>query len=102
MIMELPKSFRLDNGDLVQQIGLLAWLHKGDDAKSLYKTITGVRVGHELWHRLSGQDEIEAYRAETIGAIVDYVKKHPKASKDELAKEVAKQLQIFASKIDAM
>lgn len=100
--MELPSSFRLDNGDLVQQIGLLAWLHKGEDAKSLYKIITGIRVGHELWHRLSGQDEIEAYRAETIGAIVDYTKKHPKASKEDLAKMVVIQLQLFASKIDAM
>ena len=47
-------------------MSLLAWLHKGDDAKSLYKTITGMRVGHELWTRLSGQDEVEAYQMKIV------------------------------------
>ncbi|XP_071505354.1 uncharacterized protein [Diadema setosum] len=102
--MELPtsSSFRLNTGDLIQQIGLLAWLNKGDEGKKLYQTIAGFRVGHELWARLSGQDELEAYRAQFIGAVVDYVKKHPKASQDDIAKEVAKQIEIFTRNVENM
>ncbi len=88
--------------DLIQQMAALVWLKKGDDHKQLYETVTGARVAYELYQRMSSERDIETYQAQCILAIVDYVKKHPKASEQELAKEVEKQIELFKFKIDTM
>ncbi len=88
--------------ELIQQMAALLWLKKGDDHKQLYETVTGARVAYELYQRMTGEREIETYQTQCILGIVDYVKKHPKATEDELAREVAKQIELFKYKIDTM
>ena len=41
-------------------------------------------------------------QVQTIMAIVDYVKKNPRASQDEMAKEIEKHVQLFVEKIDSL
>ena len=41
------------------------------------------------------------FQAQCIAAIVEYVKKHPKASEADLAKELTKQIELFKAKIDS-
>ncbi len=74
----------------------------GDDCKELYETVTGTRVAYELYQRLSGQRDLDLYQSQCIAGIVEYVKAHPKASEDELAKEIAKQIQLFQFKVENM
>ncbi|XP_072031620.1 uncharacterized protein [Amphiura filiformis] len=96
------ESWRLDTPDLIQQIALLAYLNKGEEGERFYKLVTAGRVWYEVYRRVSDQDEIEAARAQCILAIAEYVKKNPKASQEEVAKEVGKHIQEFAAKVDAM
>ena len=48
--------------DVFFQIALLAWLKGGDNGKQLLETVTGLKVGRELYNRLSGEALIEQYR----------------------------------------
>lgn len=97
-----PESWRLNTPDLIQNMALQSWMNKDEHGEKFYKLVTGGRVWYEIYRRMSNQDEVEALRAECILAISDYIKKNPKASKEEVTKEVAKHIQIFADKIEAM
>ncbi|XP_071962649.1 uncharacterized protein [Antedon mediterranea] len=96
------EDFRLNTADLIQQLSLLLWLNKKEDESSLYKLVTSLRVWYEMYSRVSSEDEIDACRNETVLNIADYIKKHPNASKEQMTAEIAKQVQAFAQKVDAM
>ncbi|XP_070578929.1 uncharacterized protein [Ptychodera flava] len=95
-------DWRLGTGDLIQQIAVLAWLNKEEDGERFYKAVTTCRVASELWHRLTGEDKMEALRAEAILGITNYIKDHPNASKEQISKEVEKHILIFAAKVEAL
>lgn len=98
-LIDLP-SWRLKNtGDLIQQIAALMWLHKGDEYKQLYTTVTGARVTYELYQRLAVNQNIEMFQNQCILAIVDYITKNPKASEADLTKEVERQVALFKENI---
>ncbi|XP_078675130.1 uncharacterized protein LOC144913013 isoform X1 [Branchiostoma floridae x Branchiostoma belcheri] len=84
------------------KIALLAYLDKSSEGAELLSTVTQARVGYELFQRATGQDQIDKYKKECILAIADYCKKHPNASKEDLQKEVGKQIVIFAARVDAL
>ncbi|XP_022083110.1 uncharacterized protein LOC110975186 [Acanthaster planci] len=95
-------SWRLGTPELIQQIAMLAWLNKAENGEEFFKLVSTARVWYELYQRASHNDEIDAYKAETVLAIANYVKSHPRASRDELTKEIEKQIQAFAAKIEAL
>ncbi|XP_078394082.1 uncharacterized protein LOC144678018 [Cetorhinus maximus] len=89
--------------ELVQQVALLNWLNSEDDAsKQLLKTVTGVRVAHSLFQRLTGQDAIDLYKRQCILGIVAFVKENPRASQSQLNKELEKQVLLFAARVQAL
>lgn len=94
------ESWELPNADLIQQIGDLNWLT--NDNTEFLTGVTMARVGYELYQRVSGERELKALRAETISNIVKYIKANPKASKEEMQKEIAKQIWLFAQKVEKM
>ncbi|XP_064600775.1 uncharacterized protein LOC135466951 [Liolophura sinensis] len=107
----IDSSWGLNNADLLQQnsncsillqIATLGWLQGSDESKKLMENLTQLRVGYELWQRVSGQRELDALRNQTILSICKYVKDHPKATKDVLAKEVARQIQHFAEEVEKL
>ncbi|XP_038076353.1 uncharacterized protein LOC119744488 [Patiria miniata] len=102
MSAQSNESWRMNSPELIQQMALLAWLNKKEDGDSFYKLVSTARVWYELYQRVSHSDEIDAYKAETILAIASYVKTHPRASQDEMAKEIGKQIQTFAAKVEAL
>ena len=51
---------------------------------------------------MSGQREVDALQNRTIAAIAKYVKDHPKASKEELQKAIAKHIFAFANEVDKL
>jgi len=98
-MLDLP-SWKLGTGDLIQQLAMLVWLNKGEEGKDLYKMVTGARVGYEIYNRMSGQRDLEALQQQFIMAVVDYIKKNPKASEDQLAKEIQKQVETFEALVE--
>ncbi|XP_077864722.1 uncharacterized protein LOC100373007 [Saccoglossus kowalevskii] len=80
---------------------MIGWLHKEEDGGKIYKAVTGGRVLYELWNRITGEDKLEVYRTAAISAIVDYIKKNPKASKEEITKVVEQQIIIFAARVES-
>ncbi|GIY31724.1 uncharacterized protein CDAR_47221 [Caerostris darwini] len=88
-----------DRWKLIQRLSLLAYVHRGDDSKDLYKAIIAAKILKSFYDDCTKQDDVEAAKNETILAIAQYVKEHPRASERELQHEVEKQLAIFAEKI---
>lgn len=93
-------SLVLENADLLQQIGLLLWAKTGDSA--LAGRLAALRVGYEVYERLSGEREMEALRSQTILTIAKWIKDHPKASNKEVADEIEQQIALFARKVENM
>ncbi|KAL8622832.1 hypothetical protein ACOMHN_026953 [Nucella lapillus] len=94
------KSWSLNNADLLQQIGTLVWTSTG--SPEITHQLVKLRVGYELYQRLSGERNMEALRNQTILNIAKWIKEHPKASKEEAAKEVGKQITQFAEQVEKM
>ena len=51
---------------------------------------------------MSGAREVDALQNQTIMAICKYIKDHPNAKKEDLQKELARQIFAFANKVDKM
>lgn len=94
------EPWALSNVDLLQQIATLVWTSTGD--QTMIEHLSKLRVGYELYQRLSGEREMEALRKQTIEAIAKWIKEHPKASKDEMQKEISKQITLFAQTVDKL
>lgn len=99
-LLKVDDSWRLGNADLIQEFATLLWVQKGED--DLMKKITSARIINELYQRVSGENEMEALRNETIAKIAKWIKEHPKATKEEITKELSKQITLFAKKVDQM
>lgn len=95
-----PESWALNNVELLQQIGTLLWTSTGDP--QMTQQLAKLRVGYELYQRLSGEREMEALRNLTILNISNWIKDHPKASKEEMSKEIGKQITQFAAQVENM
>jgi len=86
--------------NLLDQISTLVWAHSGDTA--LAEKIAGVRIVADLWSKLSNEREMDALRAATIMNISKYVKDNPRVTKEEMKKEVERQIADFAKKVEQM
>ncbi|XP_042902554.1 uncharacterized protein [Parasteatoda tepidariorum] len=88
-----------DHWKLIQRLALLAYVHRGEDSKDLYKAVIAAKVLKGFYDDIVHNDHIEKAREEAILAISQYVKEHPRASERELQREVEKQIAIFVDKI---
>ena len=68
----------------------------------MVEELAKLRVGYELYQRLSGERDIEALRNQTILSIAKWIKEHPNAPKEEVAKEMGKQIMQFAQLLESM
>ncbi|CAN7999866.1 unnamed protein product [Ixodes hexagonus] len=97
---DLLQQVSADNLELLEQIGLYLSLEKVENAEKFYKTVVGVRLLQHFWKKLSREDEIEAHRNEALLAVADYIKKNPRATEEQILKEIQKQIDIFVAKIE--
>ncbi|XP_045168461.2 uncharacterized protein LOC123531495 [Mercenaria mercenaria] len=93
-------SFSLGNADILQTVAMLQWIQNGDSA--MFEKLSTFRLGYEIYQRMSGEREVDALRTQTIAGIAKYIKDHPKASKEELQKEIAKHIFAFAHKVESL
>ena len=96
----MDESWSLGTAEMLQQIGTLTWAMNDDNSPKMVENLTAMRIGYELYQRLSGQRDVDALRNQTIMAIAKFVKDHPKASKEELTKEISKQIALFAKRLE--
>lgn len=88
-----------DRWKLIQRLALLAYVHKGEESKDLYKAIIAAKILKGIYDDCTNQESVNQAREETILEIVQYVKNHPRASERELQQEVEKQIALFIEKI---
>uniref|UniRef100_A0A0B7AM39 Uncharacterized protein n=1 Tax=Arion vulgaris TaxID=1028688 RepID=A0A0B7AM39_9EUPU len=86
--------------NILEQISLLVWAHTGNS--DMAEKLATVKLAADLWKKLSGNEQMDELRNETILSISKYVKEHPHASQDELSNEIAKQITEFAKKVEMM
>ena len=82
----------------LDQISTLLWAHSGNT--ELAEKVAGVRLASDLWKKLSTETDTDALRNATIMDIANYVKEHPKASKEELAEQIGKRITEFAQRLE--
>merc|ERR1712168_1106937 len=95
---DMALNFRMDSVELLNQIGVLAFINGGEEGKALYNAFVTGRVCYEVYKRLS-VSQADVLRAETVMRISQYVKSHPQASQAQLKAEVEKEIKIFAQKV---
>ena len=57
---------------------------------------------YSLWTQLSGEQEVDALRNQAIASIAKYVQENPKAKKEDLQKEISRQIFDFARKVEKL
>lgn len=93
----------MTDSNLVHQLALLNWLiNDTEESKELLTVVTGIQVAKDVLNHLASQDKIDAYKKECILNIAEYVRKNPRASQQELNKEVTKQVSLFALRVEAL
>jgi len=101
--MSVSDLWRIENtAELLQQIAAYVWVTKGDEHKSLYEKLTGARIAVELYERLSSNSLIDAYKAQCIGNIAEFIKANPRASEAELMSVVEKHVKLFKEQVDSV
>ncbi|KAL6114985.1 uncharacterized protein ACO6RY_05631 [Pungitius sinensis] len=91
------------NAQIFQQVALLRWLSsQTDEDRMILATVTGVQVGRELLNRLTGQDQVDAYKNECILNISEFLRQNPRASQADINAEVEKRVLVFASRVKAL
>lgn len=88
----------LITNEMLEQISVLIWARTGNT--QLAELLAAAKLAGQLYERFSGQNEVDALQSQVILKISKYVKDHPKASKEELSKEIGRQIQIFAQQIE--
>ncbi|KAJ7373424.1 hypothetical protein OS493_013017 [Desmophyllum pertusum] len=97
----MAESFRMDSVELLNQIGVLAFINGGEEGKALYNAFVTGRVCYEAYKRVS-VSQADVLRAETIMRVSEYVKSHPRASEAQLKTEVEKEIKMFAQKVSQL
>ena len=96
---ELRMSSLIDL-ETLNAIAMLQWAQTGNSAMA--EKLIAARLVGKLWENLTSDQELETLRTQTIVRIAKYVKENPKASKEQLAKEIGKHITEFAQKVDAL
>ncbi|XP_035214343.1 uncharacterized protein LOC118188099 isoform X2 [Stegodyphus dumicola] len=92
-------SLLQDHSKLIQRLALLAYVHRGEESKDVYSAVILGKILKEFYDDCVQQDDTSKLREETILAIAQYVKDHPRASERELQKEIERQIALFVEKI---
>uniref|UniRef100_T1JGS0 Uncharacterized protein n=1 Tax=Strigamia maritima TaxID=126957 RepID=T1JGS0_STRMM len=87
---------------VLQELAMLAWTLKGDEAKGAVQVVTGLQVILGAWNRITKQDDIDSLREATLQSIVEFIRSNPKASPDEIRTEISNQVALFTARLSAL
>jgi len=91
-----------NHGDTLQQLALLAYLSKGEEAKPFLQATTAAKVCQTVYKHFSKTDAIDAARAETIQRIAAYVKDNPRAKPADIQSKVEEEIGLFKLKLKTL
>ena len=101
--MSLPDqltNFVSKNGDTLQNMALLAYLRRGEEAQPFLEGVTAAKLAVDLYQRLNSKDDdLEAARQQVILNIAKFVKERPHARPAEVQQKVQEEVDAFAAKI---
>ncbi|CAN9512816.1 unnamed protein product [Ophioblennius macclurei] len=93
----------MSTDQLIQQAALLQWLvTQSDEDRGRLVALTGLQIGRELFNRLSGRKQIDAFKAECIQSIAEFLQKNPQASQAQISAEVQQNVLLFAARVKAL
>ncbi|KAM9744070.1 uncharacterized protein ACNS7B_011371 isoform 1-T1 [Menidia menidia] len=93
----------MSNAQLLQQVALLRWLTSQSDAdRSALTAVTGLQVGRELLSRLTGQNQVDAYKRECVLSIAQFLQQNPRALQAQISAQVEKSVVVFAARVRAL
>ncbi|KAJ0019125.1 hypothetical protein NQD34_006694 [Periophthalmus magnuspinnatus] len=99
----LTSGGEMSNTELLQQMALWQWLtSQSEDDRGVLASVTGVRLASELFNRITGQDQINAFKRECIVGIADFLKQNPGATEAQINSEVEKRVVLFAARVQAL
>uniref|UniRef100_A0A671UM49 Si:ch211-191j22.3 n=1 Tax=Sparus aurata TaxID=8175 RepID=A0A671UM49_SPAAU len=99
----LSSGGEMTNAQLIQQMALLRWLGSDtDEDRRMLAVVTGLQVGRELLNRITGQDQVDAYKRECILGISQFLRENPRASQATINTEVEKRVLVFAARVKAL
>uniref|UniRef100_A0AAV2MPH4 Uncharacterized protein n=1 Tax=Knipowitschia caucasica TaxID=637954 RepID=A0AAV2MPH4_KNICA len=84
-------------------LALWRWLtSQSEEDRGHLASVTGVRLASELYNRVTGQDQIEAFKKECIVGIADFIKQNPGATEAQLNSELEKRVLVFAARVQTL
>jgi len=86
--------------NMLDQISTLVWANSGNT--DLAEKLAAARLMSDLWQKLSGDNEVDALRNETILKIAKFVKENPNASKEKLSEAIGTYISEFASNVEKL
>uniref|UniRef100_A0A673AZA6 Si:ch211-191j22.3 n=1 Tax=Sphaeramia orbicularis TaxID=375764 RepID=A0A673AZA6_9TELE len=96
-------SMLIQSAVSVLQVALLRWLSsQSNEDLQVLTAVTGVRVAKDLLDRVSGQNQVQAYKTQCVLAVADFVRQNPGASQDQINAEVEQRVQTFAAQVRAL
>ncbi|KAF7646679.1 hypothetical protein LDENG_00183910 [Lucifuga dentata] len=99
----MSRSGEMTNAQLLQQVALLRWLSSQSEVdRGFLAAVTGVQVAKELLNRISGQDQVDAYKRECILSVAEFIRQNPGASQAKINAEVEKRVLLFAARVEAL
>lgn len=101
-VLQLLTGLLDQHGDTAQQAALLAYLRQGEEAQPYLEAVLTARLAHTAYRAVSKEDRYEAARHETVLSIAAWVKEHPRATQAQTQEEVARQIELFKQKIEAI
>lgn len=93
----------MSNAELIQQVALWQWLKsQSDEDRGVLASVTGARLASEIYKRLTGQDQIQAFKRECIVGVAEFLRQNPGATEEQINSELEKQVLLFAARVQAL
>jgi len=87
------------NNDTLQKLAMLAYVTNPDMGKPIMQGLLTAQLVQKAYTHLSGADQIEALRQQTILNIATYIKEHPRARPNEIQIKVEDEINAFKQKL---
>ena len=87
------------NSDILTNISTVLWTSGNADVA---EKLALLRLASVAWKSVSREQEAEVLRNAAILQVAAFVKKNPKASKEELLEEIEMQITEFANQIERL
>jgi len=87
------------NNDTIHKLAMLLNVSNPEVGRPIMKGLLTTQLLERAYNHLSGADQIEALRQETINNIATHIKEHPNAEPNEIQNMVVQEINAFKLKL---